>query len=323
MGRDGPVTGVYTGKRNYTELNTFQQGLVGIPNGGTIFFVDSARSASGRGDSWDQAFITIAEAVAASLAEGGHHDTILVKGTENEEDSGTLANDYDEAVIIAASQVGLRIIGMGNGPEGIAWNAAADSAVLTVYARDCYVANMRFRPVGATTGCGISLITSADMSTNPMGFTVENCIFRSTGTTALAGILIDGTNDVTIQNCKFTSVLTGVLMQATNHSVAYRMIIRNNLFDDKLTNGIIIDGRSCLIEGNHFAGASFTMILQTNGVGAAGSYNIVRNHFFDTATAYETNCSGTATDDWWFNYCDDTGSSTVSAAYLTIGIPTA
>ena len=313
--RNGPYT--------WDQHVTFSKGINGIMNGGKTYYVDSSRSTSDNGLSWTKAFITIAEAVAASLAAGGHHDTILIKGTDNEDSDSNPVNDYSESVTIDASQVGLRLIGMGNGPEGVKWTVGtAEGIILTINAIDCVVENIRFRPNGAASGAAIFLSANADLTKNANGTQIRNCIFRSTTETALAGIQTEGASDVIVENNVFTSVATAVLQNTTPNSVSYRMIIRNNLVDDKCTNGFVIDGRSCLLDNNKFAGAGLTMIINTKASSGTGSYNIVKNHTFKV-TAYETNCTGCATDDWWFNYCDDTESSTVSAAYLTIGIPTA
>ena len=316
----GNVTKDIKGNLQFLGQCTFTQGLIGFSNGGTVYYVDSSRSASGKGDRWDTAFITIAEAVAQSLADGGHHDTILVAGTENEESSGTLTSDYEESVTIAASQVGLRIIGMGNSPEGIAWTVGtAEGDILTVNARDCYVSGFRFRPNGATSGTAIKLATAADMSTNPMGFTVENCIFRSTTETALAGISINGTNDVTIKNCKFTSVATGILSVSPGHSVQYRTQILDCFFDDKCTNAIDIDARSGLIQGNVIS-PGLTIAIRTNKH-SVGKENTVFGNMI-SVTAYETQCSGYSTDMWYGNFCNDTGNTYVDTTTgLTIGYP--
>ena len=310
--RNGPYT--------WDQQVTFTKGVNGIMNGGNTYFVDSGRSASGNGKSWTKAFITIAEAVAANLADGTTHGTILVKGTENTDDT----SDYAETVTIAQAQTGLRIIGMGNGPEGVKWTVGtAEEVILTINAQDCVVENIRFRPNGATSGMAIWLAKDAALTANASGTQIRNCIFRSITETALAAIGTEGANDVIVENNVFTSVVTAVYQSTSPNAVTYRMIIRNNFVDDKCTNGFILDGRSCLIQNNEFAGAGLTTIIQTTASSGTGSYNVIRGHFFKVASAYETNCIGCATDDWWFNYCDDTGSSTVPAAYLTIGIPTA
>jgi len=322
--RDGIVSGDNRGVQRFHNQVTFMQGVNGIMNGGQTYYVDSSKTASGNGKEWDQAFITISEAVAASLAAGKHHDTILVKGTDNPDSDADPVNDYSESVTIDAAQVGLRIIGMGNGPEGVKWTVGtAEGIILTINAIDCVVENIRFRPNGATSGSAIYLAQNAAGTAVANGAQIRNCIFRSTTETALAGIHTQGAADVIIENNVFTSVATAVLQTETPAKLTYRMIIRNNFVDDKCTNGFVFSGRSCLIDSNQFAGKYLTTIINTKACTDQGSYNVVRNHILAVATGYETNCIGSDTDDWWFNYCDDTAASTVSAAYLTIGIPTA
>lgn len=317
-------------RRDFKVVNLDVSGTLSgaYSNGGNTYYVDANYSATstGGGTAWDDPFTTITAAVAASLAAGGHHDTILVRGTDNQDSATALTSDYAESVTIAASQVGLRIIGCGNSPEGIAWTVGtAEGDILTVYARDCYVANIRFRPNGATSGTAIKLVTAADMTTNPIGFTVENCIFRSTTETALAGISINGTNDVTIRGCKFTSVETGILSVSPGHSVQYRTVIEDNYFDDKCTNGIDIDGRSCYIRNNQICGIGMTIIIRTNKVTGIGQENQVSGHNFTLASAaFETYCSGYSTDCWLGNTCTDTASSAVDASsWVVLGYPQA
>ncbi len=106
MGRDGPVTGVYTGNRQYTGPVSFSQGAAGaglsfIKKDTQIWYVDSGKTgpaASGDGLTWEHAFLTLAEAVDAA----GDHDTILVAPNDIE----TIATGG-----IEITQEGLRILG--------------------------------------------------------------------------------------------------------------------------------------------------------------------------------------------------------------------
>jgi len=277
---------------------------------GDVWHVDSGLSASGQGTTWATAFITIAEAVAASLAAGGVYDTILVKGNETAETS-----DYSESVTVTAAQVGLRIIGVGNSPEGVMWTVgAADGTILTVAAKDFYVSGFRFRPNGATTGKAIDLAVTA------LGSTIENCIFRSTTETALQGIYLDSTADVTVRDCIFTSLATAIYGDVLTKTI-YRMRILNNLFDDKVdTAGINISGRACLIKGNDFT--SDTTLLIDTYKSSVGEMNIVTGNTLMCATDYETNCNGSTSDNWLGNYCNDVTSSVVGVDNgLTFGYP--
>ena len=300
------------GPTRFSNYIDFEQGSsAGIITGSSIYYVDASLSSSGNGKSWNGAFITIAEAVAASLAAGGTYDTIFIKGTENTGDT----SDFAESVSITAAQTGLRIIGIGNSPEGVLWTVGtAEGTILTVAAKDVYVAGIRFRPNGATTGKAVSLASTA------IGFTAENCVFRSTVETALQGIYMDSTPDVTISDCKFTSLATGIFGDASVKTI-YRLRVLNCLFDDKVdTAGINITGRACLIKGNDFT--SDTVLLIDTYKSSVGEMNIVTGNTLHVASAYETNCTGTPTDNWLGNFCNDVGSSLVGDNGITIGIPT-
>jgi len=309
MPRLGHISGDVKGDLQFLGQCTFTQGLMGVSNGGKIYYVDSSKSVSGVGTTWEKAFITIAEAVAKSLAMGGVYDTIFVKGNETTE-----VSDYAESVTVTVAQVGLRIIGVGNSPEGVLWTVGtAEGSILTVAAKDCYVTGFRFRPNGATSGKAIDLASTA------IGFTVENCIFRSTVETAAYGIYMESTADVTIYNNVFTSLATAIYGNASVKTV-YRCRILNNLFDDKIdTAGINMTARACLIKGNDFT--SDTTLLIDTYKNSVGEMNIVTGNTLPV-TAYETNCTGAPTDNWLGNFCNDVGSSLVGDNGITIGIPT-
>jgi len=259
--------------------------------------------------------------IQAAVTAASGYDTIFVAGTVNADDDATVENDYTESVIIPATTMGLKIIGCGNSPEGILWTCGAqDEVCLTVNAKDCYVAGFRFRPNGAATGCAIYVTCSHDMSDNAAGFTVENCIIRSTTETAIAGIKINAANDVTINNCKFSSVATAVLTVEDGGSVQYRTIIEDCFVDNKCTNGFVVGGISMLIKNNALS-SGLTSVIDTTGH-TSSTDNVVTGNTLQV-TAYETQCTGEAADVWLGNYCNDVASSMVGASGITIGIPTA
>jgi len=299
------------GPYEWDQQVTFTKGVNGIMNGGMTYFVDSSKTASGNGKSWTKAYITIAEAVAASLAASGTYDTILVKGTENTGET----TDYTESVSVTEAQTGLRIIGMGNSPEGILWTVGtAEGTILTIAAKDCYVTGFRFRPNGATSGKAI------DVTSNGYGFHVENCIFRSTVETAAYGIYMESTPDVTINNNVFTSLATAIYGNASVKTV-YRAKILNNLFDDKVdTAGINMTARACLIKGNDFT--SDTTLLIDTYKNSVGEMNIVTGNTLMCATSYAVNCVGAPTDNWLNNFTNKVSEgSETTAEGRTIAIP--
>jgi len=287
----------------------FTAGVFGVSNGGKLYFVDSSKSSSGDGLSWDSPVITIAEAVALSLAAGGVYDTIYVKGNQVDETS-----DYAESVTVTAAQAGLRIIGVGNSPEGVMWTVGtAEGTILTGAAKDMYISGFRFRPNGSTSGVAIELAVTA------LGTIIENCIFRSTVETAKYGIHTESTADITIQNCVFSSLDTAIYGNA-GVKTNYRNKIIGNLFDDKVDSaGIILSGRCCLIKDNYFT-TDTTVLLSTYN-GGAGEMNIVVGNVFPNA-AYEGGALvGVSSDSWVGNFSPDTGNTDVGDNGITLAYP--
>lgn len=108
MGRDGVVTGVYTGNRRFTGRCSFDQGVgnITVKKDSQIWYVDSGKTgptSSGDGLSPENAFLTLAEAVAAA----GNYDVILVAENSIE----TIATGG-----ITITQTGLKIYG-SNGSQ--------------------------------------------------------------------------------------------------------------------------------------------------------------------------------------------------------------
>ena len=290
-------------------------------NGGNTYYVDSSYSVTGGGTAWDDPYITITEAVAKSLADGGHHDTILVRGTDTAETSGTITNDYAETVIIAAAQVGLRIIGCGNRHTGVPWTCGTqDEAILTINAKDCYVSGFHLRPNGAATGCGIYFMCSTDMTDNAVGSTVENCLIRSTTETALAGIRINAANDITIKDCIFSSVVTAIASLEVGGSVQYRTRILNNQVDDKCTNGFSVGGVSMLIKDNVFS-SGLTIVIDSGQHTSAKDNVVIGNHLF-CGTSYAINCVAATGDNWAGNWININTEGSEVYGGVTVLVPT-
>lgn len=141
MGRDGPVTGKYTGDRTYTGHNTFAQGVSGaglqIVKDSQIWYVDKNKTspaASGDGLSWEGAFLTLTEAIAAA----GDYDVIFVG-----------QGIYDEAGFpLTITQTGLKLLGAGSsgynwGPCALKSSASADT-ILQVDANGVEIAGIDF-----------------------------------------------------------------------------------------------------------------------------------------------------------------------------------
>ena len=126
MVKDGNVTGTYTGNRNYTGRCNFTGGVLGmgvqVVKNSQIWYVDknSGLDSSGDGLSWDTAFLTITEAIAAA----GDYDIVFVGH-----------GIYNEATFpLTITQAGLKLIGAGStgynwGPCSLKSSASADTLI--------------------------------------------------------------------------------------------------------------------------------------------------------------------------------------------------
>jgi hypothetical protein len=98
---------------------------------GRTVYVDSSRSSSGNGSSWDSAYTTLDEAVAAALAD----DLILIAPGHTE----TVASAAD----IAVAANGVTIIGLGRGNRRPTFTWTATAATWTVTGSGVTIANIR------------------------------------------------------------------------------------------------------------------------------------------------------------------------------------
>lgn len=108
-----------------------------IPVKGVIWFVDksSGLAVSGNGKTWERAFLTVTEAIAAA----GNYDTIVIA-----------AGFYTEAATLVVTQVGLKIFGLNSsgktrGPVGLKTPTAAGPIItVAINANDCEIAHLCF-----------------------------------------------------------------------------------------------------------------------------------------------------------------------------------
>jgi len=309
----------YSQRRWYRLTGYKSPAAMTFPGSPNVWYVDANKTSAvtGAGYNWDDAFLTITEAVSAASA----NDTILVKGTDNAETSATITNDYSETVIIPATKPGLKLLGMGNTNKGVAWTVGTqDEAILTINAKDTYVAGFMLRPNGATTGCGIYFMCSHSMADNAAGSTVENCLIRSTTETALAGIRINAANDITIKDCIFSSVVTAVASIEDGGSVQYRTTIENNQVDDKCTNGFSVGGRSMLIRDNVFS-SGLTIVIDS-GQHTSAKDNVVTGNILFCGTSYAANCVAATDDNWAGNYININTEGSEVYGGVTVLVPT-
>ena len=219
MGRQGIVSGDYYGDRIYHDRVSFAQGAAGaglqVIKDSQVWYVDGLKTspaASGDGLTWDKAFLTLTEAVAAA----GDYDVIFVG-----------PGYYSEAATINIDQHGLKIFGTGNGaqwgPCGFG-SATSTDHILTINANRVEIAGLAFWCL--TDGKdGIRIGTTYD-SWNTW---IHDCAFGTgVGGNTLGeyGIKVNETED-----CANT-------------------LIENNYFHYMSTAAIVVNATRCTIRNN-------------------------------------------------------------------------
>jgi len=227
--------------------------LNGPPQFGKTYYVSSTSGVSGNdGMTWLTALSTIAAAVALAVAG----DTIVIRGS------------FTEAVVIAVSQTGLRIIGDGTGPNQAQWTAATDAVCLTINSTDVLVANIKFRPPVYSAGTPAAIVLGGASYT-----TIVGCRFQGkTGSYIAIYSPVCDSDNVKIYRNQFiymnnvTTVYGSAILGVEAGGLSYSSWeIVGNYFDAPV-EGLNINGRGCLIKDN---------VFMTNGLKADNSMGVV------------------------------------------------
>jgi len=274
-GRYGQHSG--SGKWKYGEFTNglWVQGNSFTVSPGNVWYVDGDVTTSGSGNSWETAFKTIQEAVTAASAE----DTIYVVAKTHTDYTGDPAS-YAETIIIPYTASNLAIIGVSRGRTqgGLPQikKGSGSTALLTIRAPGCLIANLGFNGSGSTGG-GI-LLDDDYAAKAAFGTSIIGCHFK---------------------NCKVTTkhAETGGAIYTTAAGNAWQLYVGGNRFY-KNEGDIILVGTSntvpqdWVIEDNVFSGpaANVDCNIYTGGSGVNGI--IIRNNVF---TAIPAIGSGTNT----------------------------
>jgi len=248
-------------RRNFDVVNldvsgTFTGGApVKMNSQENTWYVDKGKSSgvSGNGTTWDEAFITVAEAIGTASVTGaaGDFDTILIA-----------QGIYDEASFpLLVTQAGLRIFGAGTtgynwGPCALKSTSSADtimkvdangveiagvdfnlytnakSGILLGTTKSIYKTHIHDCFFGCASGgnaegeCGIAIgctVAGAQGTYDAVDTHVERCGFHYLAT---AGIAAYGTR-TKITDCIFLSNSTGISFLATGANRAYHMAFNN------------------------------------------------------------------------------------------------
>lgn len=240
MGKEGTVTGLYTGNRRFTGRCDFAQGGSGlgiqVVKDSQIWYVDKNKTspaASGDGLSWDQAFLTLTEAVAAA----GRYDIIYVG-----------RGYYQEAatITIESTQRGLKIIGPTSG--GVSTSNGFSSA---------------------TSGDHILIIDADDVEICGLSFW---CV-----TNGKSGIIIgddyDGYNNW-IHDCTFITGTAGNTLgeygiKVNNTDDCVGTLIENNYFHYLSTAAIVVHATRTTIRNNMIWTSAIGIDIQNTGASRA------------------------------------------------------
>jgi len=261
----------------------------------TVYYVDSVNGIdTNDGLSWASPLLTIAAAVALAVAG----DVIFIFGS------------FSEAVTIAAAQTGLSIIGTGTGPHESQWTAAADAVCLTINATDVLVENIRFNPPVFGSGIPAAILLGGAHYT-----VIRRCRFQGkTGSYYAIYSPVCNSDNVEISDCEFIYLNTATYgaailgVEAGGLSYSAWKILRN-IFNSCVT-AININGRVCLLEGNHIcinginaagAGAAVcTLGIDLSGTSSYG--NKVHGNYLGGAYTNSLYKVGTSGDDWAGNF---------------------
>jgi hypothetical protein len=269
---------------------------------GKTYCVNSVIGADGNdGLSWDSPLATIARAVALAVAG----DRILIKGS------------FSEAIVVAAALTGISIIGVGTGPNQAIWTAADDAVCLTINATDLLAANIKFRPPA------YSALTPAAILLGGANYArlIGNRFQGKAGSYAAIYSPVCNSDNVLIEDNEFIylNTITGVdgaaILGLEAGGLSYSSwIIRRNDFNAPV-EGININGRGCLVEGNHFrvnglkADGTMDAVTGSHGSkkmidlsGTSSNSNHVHGNYLGGAYNTTLYAPSAGNDDWAGNY---------------------
>ena len=208
-----------------------------IVSNGKIVYVDGDVSSSGSGDTWDSPFKTIQEGVTTAGAEG-----VVIVAPKAITDMTGDPTSYAETVIIPATHVGLSLIGLSKGrtqgglPQIMI--GSGTTAMLTVQAPGCLIANMGFNGASSTGG-GILLDddydTKSAFGTSVIGCHFKNCKKHATDGRTGGAIMWSSTGNagqVLISGCKFYRNLCDICIIGTSNTVPQDVVIEDCHFSD-------------------------------------------------------------------------------------------
>lgn len=269
------------------------------PSWGKYRFVDGNKSATGAGNSWEDAFTTIQAAIDAS-SDG---DTIFVKPkTPGIWDPVA----YAETLIIPYTTPMLSIIGVSSanvyGSMPHVGVTSGTTPVLKIRAPGCRISNLSFSATGATAGGGI-LLDDNSSTKSAYGTTIDHCYFYeclAAGNTVSEGGAIYWSSDggaweLRVLNNYFYDCSAGVSLLGTSSSRPTDVLIQGNVFSSTVNTtpdcDIYLGGGSgaqnVVIDGNTFASVDGVNATEDHYMNLTGCEGIVSNNMFACKTGSE------------------------------------
>lgn len=281
---------------------------------GTLRFVDGTSGLdTNTGANWDNAFLTIAAAVAASSAG----DTIYIKGTA-----------FNESV--TCSLAGVKFIGIGTGPYQATWTAptvsGGSTGCLIITGAGVLVENIKFRPVAYLASgvpSGIKLAAGCDYAI------IRNCRFQGKTSSYKAIYASAGSSNVHIEGCEFiymNTATTGAGIESAAAAACSGWIIQDCIFNSCVT-GIEIEARGCLIKDNTFfvnglaADNTFGSAVMTMGIDLTGTdtgANKICGNHLGGAYSNSLYLKGGTGDEWEGNWTRSTTATITNGAGYTL-----
>jgi hypothetical protein len=284
------------------------------------WFVDSSDGDDANtGKSWEQAFATIATAVAAASAG----DAILIRGS------------FSEAVEVDTA--GISIIGCGTREKEAQWTSGADTVSCTISANYVEIANVYFKPPAYASGTPAAIQLGGANHAY-----IHDCRFQ--GQTASHNAIyspVANSDNVRIVGCEFyymnTATNGAAILGVEAGGLSYSAWHIIGCTFSSCVTAINIGGRVCRIEGNvvmeygiNAAGSVAAVCttgidLQGDGTGSdtSGGNMVVGNYLagaYNTSGLYVPGASG---DLWAGNFSPKTSETEVGDNGVTISPPAA
>jgi hypothetical protein len=237
--------GPYTWDQNVT----FTAGIAGANTNKNVLYVDGTNGSDGNtGKGWSSAKATIQGAIDAAVA-----GDIIFIAPKAMSAGDTDPSSYAETLTIAAAKSSLSLIGLSRGRTqgGLPQikKGSGTTAMLTIRAPGCLIANLGFNGVGASPTFYQSLVgilLDDDASTKTaFGTTIMNCHFKNcagsaASTNAAEGGAITwslgGAWQTRIIGCRFYKNVGDIVVVGTSTSVPQDVIIEDCVMSGPAAN---------------------------------------------------------------------------------------